>query len=240
MSSLTTVLNRRGGKLGLVLIVVLLSLGGALGALTIYRRQTSPRYLVWRNSSNAESTDVQDQRPLRERARDARQYKVTERPPDLSPFTNLDEVTRGSAAIVIATANRNVCSLSPNGKTVTIDYEMKVEHSYKGSLTPGQEISVSLPGGLTKFADGTSAEIKTPWFKKMMNGKTYLLYLSANENRPFTITGGPRGLFEIPTDATSRLVASHSMIDGDPMRNYNQMDVLVFLREVKQAVTRAK
>jgi hypothetical protein len=117
---------------------------------------------------------------------------------------------------------------------------MKVEHSYKGNLAAGQTISVSLPGGLTKFADGTSAEIKTPWFKKMINGKTYLLYLSANENRPFTITGGPRGLFEIPTDATNRLVTSHRMIEGDPMRNYNELDVIVFLREVKQAVTRSK
>ena len=240
MSRLTTVLNRHGVKIGLVLILVLLSLGGALGALSIYRRQTSPRDFVWRNSSNAESTDVQDQRPLRERAREAKQYMGTERPPDLKSFNNLDDVTRKSDAVVIATANRNVCSLSPNGKTVTIDYEMKVEHSYKGSLTPGQAISVSLPGGLTKFADGTSAEIKTPWFKKMMNGKTYLLYLSANQNRPFTITGGPRGLFAIPTDDTNRLVTSHSMIEGDPMRNYNEMEVIAFLREVKQAVTRTK
>ena len=175
MSRLTTVLNRHGVKIGLMLILVLLSLGGALGALSLYRRQTPPRQLVWKNSTNAESTDVQDQRPLREKARDAGQYKVTERPPDLSSFNNLDEVTRRSAAVVIATANRNVCSLSQNGKTVTIDYEMKVEHSYKGSLTPGQTISVSLPGGLTKFPDGTSAEIRTPWFKKMINGKTYLL-----------------------------------------------------------------
>jgi len=240
MSRLTTVLNRHGIKIGLVLILVFLSLGGALGALSIYRRQTSPRQLVWRNLSTAESTDMQDQRPLRERARDAGQYKATERPPDLSAFNQLDDVTRKSTAIVIATANRNVCSLSPNGKTVTIDYDMKVEHSYKGSLTPGQAISVSLPGGLTRFPDGTSAEIKTPWFKKMMNGKTYLLFLNANENRPFTITGGPRGLFEIPTDTTTRLVTSHSMIERDPMRNYNDMDVIVFLREVKQAVARTK
>lgn len=74
----------------------------------------------------------------------------------------------------------------------------------------------------------------------MMNGKTYLLYLSANENHPFTITGGPRGLFSIPTDATNRVVTSHSMIEGDPMRNYSEMDVIAFLREVKQAVSRAK
>lgn len=240
MSSLTTVVNRHGVKIGLVLMLVLLSIGVALGALSVYRRQTSPRELVWRASSNAESTDQQDQRPLREKARDAGQYKTVERPPDLRLFNNLDDVTKGSAVIVIATANRNVCSLSPNGKTVTIDYEMKVDHSYKGTLTPGQAITVSLPGGLTKFPEGTSAEVKTPWFKKMMNGKTYLLYLNANENRPFTITGGPRGVFQIPTDDTNRLVTSHSMIENDPMRNYNEMDVTVFLREVKQTVARTK
>lgn len=240
MSSLTTVLNRHGVKIGLVLVLVLLSLGGAVGALTVYRRQASPRQLVWRTSSNTRTTHLQDQRPLREKARDVGQYRGTELPPDLSLFNNLDDVTRGSAAIVIATANRNVCSLSQDGKTVTIDYEMKVEHSYKGRLSPAHTISVSLPGGLAKFPDGTSAEIKTPWFKKMINGKTYLLYLSANENRPFTTTGGPRGLFEIPTDATNRLVTSHSMIEGDPIRNYNEMDVIVFLREVKQAVIRTR
>ncbi len=47
-------------------------------------------------------------------------------------------------------------------------------------------------------------------------------------------------MFEIPTDATTRLVTSHSMIEGDPMRNYNEMDVIAFLREVKQAVTRTR
>lgn len=238
MSSLTTVLNRHGVKIGLVLVLVLLSLGVALGALSFYRRQNSPRQLVWRASPNAESPDVEDQRPLRDKARDARQYKTTERPPDLRGFITLEDVTKGSAAIVIASANRNVCTLSPNGQTVTIDYEMKVEHSYKGTLTPGQAITVSLPGGLIKFPDGSSAEVKTPWFKKMMNGKTYLLYLNGNENRPFTITGGPRGVFEIPTGETNRLVTSHSMIEGDPMRNYNEMDVRVFLREVKQTVSR--
>jgi hypothetical protein len=50
----------------------------------------------------------------------------------------------------------------------------------------------------------------------------------------------PRPQKEVATDATNRLVTSHSMIEGDPMRNYNEMDVIVFLREVKQAVSGTK
>ena len=74
----------------------------------------------------------------------------------------------------------------------------------------------------------------------MLNGGTYLLFLSRQPDSTWTPTGGPRGLFEIPTTTANRKVTSHTLIDGDPMRAYDGMEVTDFHRALKEALTRGK
>lgn len=94
---------------------------------------------------------------------------------------------------------------------------------------------MSLPGGKVRFADGSTAEIRTAWFKKMQNGKTYALFLSPGSGSGFVTTGEAQGLFEIPTTEGDQSVKTHSGIPRDSVGKYQGTDVKTFLRELRQA-----
>ena len=49
-------------------------------------------------------------------------------------------------------------------------------------------------------------------------------------------TGGPQGIFEIPTTSITWAVKSHTMVPTDPMLKYNGMNVKDFFKELRQAV----
>ena len=88
-----------------------------------------------------------------------------------------------------------------------------------------------------KAKDGTTAEVKTPWFKKMQHGSAYALFLTEGD-RPgtFATTGVAQGVFGIPTTAEDRTVKVHSGLLMDFVWKYQGMNVYVFLKELKQAV----
>jgi hypothetical protein len=206
---------------------------------SVYGQPSPQRQFTWKSPPDRADDNLKDRRPLKDKAKNNGRYVATEYPPTLTRFNTLDALARSADAIVIAKAIDNASRISSDGMTVTTDYQLKVEHGYKGKLAEGGSISVSLPGGLTRFSDGSSAEIRTPWFRKMVNGRTYLLFLNRRGNR-WSVTGGPRGLFEIPTTEGYRNVTSHSLMENDPMRAYNDTEVIQFLRAVKQSAKRAR
>lgn len=221
-------------KLILILACVGVSLGVVIVSRALYRQVRAPQKLYWKKS-NAEIDNLKDPRPLAEKARQGGRYVATEYPPDLRHFNSLTELASGSDAVVIGKAISNSTDLDPSGRTLRIDYAVKIEHVYKGLLTTGETTAVSLPGGIKRFADGTSAEIHTPWLKKMINGGTYLMFLKRSSDQEWSLVGGPRGLFAIPTTSANRNPTSHSLLENDPMRNYDQLDVVAFLRLVRAA-----
>ena len=189
-------------------------------------------------ASPARPTDTRDDtRLLKERAKGAGRFVVTEksRPP---AYQGLNELAANSSAVVIGTPQDNVCRLTPDGRSITIDYRVSVRHSYKGGLKEGDTITVSLPGGAAVLDDGTRVEVQTPWFKKMQDGKTYALFLSDGGRADFKPTGGPQGVFEIPVTREGRVVKSHSGVQADPIWAYHVMDVFAFLKEVRKAARR--
>jgi hypothetical protein len=91
-----------------------------------------------------------------------------------------------------------------------------------------------------KFNDGSVAEIMTPWFKKMQNGKTYALFLQpGTAEGQFVTTGEAQGVFEIPTTEDDRLVKAHSGIPGNSVRKYDGQDVKTFLGELRRVTGKA-
>lgn len=212
----------------LVTLAFVAVLGLALVSIGASRR---PRTAT-QNGGNAA-----DNRTLKEKAKQARRFVGTEEPNMATRYTDLNQLAGHSSAVVIGTAQQNVCRLSADGKRITIDYSVKLEYVYQGSLKQGNTITVSLPGGSVEFPDGSSAEIQTPWFKKMQEGTTYLLFLNeAAGGRAFVTTGQAQGVFEIPTSEGSRTVKTHTGVMRDPMWKYQNMDVKVFLREVRKAI----
>ena len=93
---------------------------------------------------------------------------------------------------------------------------------------------MSLPGGKVKFEDGTTAEIQTPDFKKMVNGRTYALYLNENrtESDTYELTAGPQGLLELPTDGTR--IKSHARPTDPIAEETKDKNTKEFLNEARK------
>lgn len=148
---------------------------------------------------------------------------------------SLKDVVSGSQLVVIATAESNVCRMSEDGKTVRTIYKVNIEEVLKGQAQPGRKISVSLPGGKVGFPEGGTAEVQTPWFKKMLNNRRYILFLTGKpDGNSFVPTGGPQGVFEIPADGTG--VLSHSGLSKDAMQQYAGKSRQIFVNEIKNAM----
>jgi hypothetical protein len=223
--------NHKLARYFLILLIVLAALGLALANISATKQEAR---------SVSQSRGAASARTLKEKAKQAGKFVGYEQPNDAAAYPGLDQLVGNSAAVVIGIAQQNVCRLSPDGEHISIDYQVKVEYVYKGTVRQGNTITVSLPGGMVHFADGTSAEVRTPWFKKMQQGATYLLFLNqAAADQPFVTTGAAQGLFEIPTTLNSRVVKTHTGVLKDPIWKYNGMDVKAFLKEVRQAVKKA-
>lgn len=170
---------------------------------------------------------------LKQKAKQHGKFVGDEAPP-AAAYAQLAELASDSSDIVIGTAQQNVCRLSKDGKTITTDYQVTLEHKYKGKSHQGTSITVSLPGGLVQFSDGTSAEIRAPWFKKLQQGTTYLFFLNlGSDAQRFVPTGDAQGIFEIPTTKRDRLVKTQSGRLQDPIWRYNKVDVIDFLKQVR-------
>ncbi|MDQ3221317.1 MAG: hypothetical protein M3Q26_11340 [Acidobacteriota bacterium] len=117
--------------------------------------------------------------------------------PDWLRF-DIEMLTKNSHAMIIGVPLRNKGKLSIDGSTVNTVYEVVVYEVIKGNVEQGSVITVALPGGKISFADGITAEIRTPGFRKMKNGKTYALFLNeSNDDGVFNLTAGPQGLLEL-------------------------------------------
>jgi len=180
-----------------------------------------------------------DNRALEEKAKQARHFVGDEAPNMNARFADLEQLSAHSGAVVIGTPQKNVCRLSADGKSATIDYDVKIEYVMKGNLKEADHITVKLPGGSVSFADGSSAEVRTPWFRKMQQGSTYLLFLTETGGaRAYVTTGQAQGVWEIPTTTKTRAVKSHTGIMNDPMWRYQNADVKTFLKEVRKSLNK--
>jgi hypothetical protein len=124
--------------------------------------------------------------------------------PEWREIVSLDVLGRQSKAIVIGKPIRGVTKQSANGREVTINFDVQIQEAIKGNLQPNSTITVSMPGGLIREADGTLHEFRTPRVRKMTPGKVYALFLKAkNPNDDlFTPLQGSQGIYEIPASGT--------------------------------------
>jgi hypothetical protein len=166
-------------------------------------------------------------------------YREIQAPTRTATYQDLADLVRHSTAVIIGTPQNNTPILSSDGKRISLAYSVRVEYVYKGTLREGNTLVVSLPGGRLKFDDGRTAEIQTPWLKKMQNGKTYALFLTqVGANGSFITTGDGQGIFEIPTTPGTNVVQSHSGIVGDAVRKYQGRSVKAFLQELRQVTNK--
>src|SRR2546423_4751406 len=136
------------------------------------------------------SPRMKDGRALKEKAKVSGKF-VSDKAPDRTRiYKDLAELTINSSWVVIATPQTNMSRLTPDGYSININYAMLIEYAYKGSLAEGQTVNVLVPGGKVIFDGGQTAEIRTPWFKKMQNGRSYLLFLKQSPTKDSFVTTG--------------------------------------------------
>jgi hypothetical protein len=149
---------------------------------------------------------------------------------------DLETITKKSAAVVIGTAVSNVSRLSPDGLQITTDYQVQVQEVLKGKGVDAGNIEVSLPGGRVVFEDGTAAQVNVPGFRRMENGKTYVLFLSERgpEYTSFAVTGGPQGIFEVVEGGLS--VKPHGTgLDPLAQKYKVEKEARTFIKEARKA-----
>jgi hypothetical protein len=201
---------------------------------------------------------------LREKAAASGSY-VTYASPSIAPtYNDLNQLVLASTDIITGTAISNQTRLTPDGTFITTDYDVQVASVLYGHLQPGATITVSLPGGFLVFdtpsgvtgsgavsQTQTYAAVRTPWFKKMSNGKQYILFLAAfgtyipgagitgvvsltkQPINHYETAGGPQGVFEITSGG---VVTSNSGRLRDPMWQYNNLPVGTFQTETQVAI----
>ena len=187
--------------------------------------------------TSTKTTSAADDKPLKDRVRKMGNFAAFK---DRSApvYESIAALAYHSTVIAIGEPQDNISKLTTDGLSATIDYTIRVKYVYKGAIGEGDTIKVAVPGGKVKFRDG-NAEVRTPWFKKLDAGKTYLLFLQPSRNtRTFETTGESQGVFEIPTSAGDRTVKSSSGMFGDPIWRYHGMNVQSFLREVRRATSK--
>lgn len=177
---------------------------------------------------------------------------VTYTPISMAPtYPDLETITHLSTAVVTATVAGNHTELSADGNLINVVYTVTIQSVLKGQgVRPGDQIKVSLPGGKYGFKapDGrvVYAEVRTPWFKKMENGKTYYLFLTAASGEAHTAddlnlsvsvvlgtTGGPQGVFEV----ANGVVKSNSGRLRDPAWQYHNLPVTAFVDSIRASLS---
>lgn len=157
--------------------------------------------------------------------------------------TDLEGLTKKSELVVVGTPLDNRCRLTRDGFIINTVYDLQVQEVIKGEgIQPGSRLKVALPGGKVMFHDGATAEIVTPDFEKMIDGRTYVLYLNLRprgdgdlydnpEIVVYDLVAGPQGLLELPADGTK--VKSHAKSGTPVAKETKDKDVYAFLAEAR-------
>jgi hypothetical protein len=211
------------------LIVIALGICG-LGALTRHGQ-------AGQSGSQPQSDDDTLKRVVREQgvegaARLKGHYVAVGNAPCWPSYT-LEMITKNSGLVVVGTPLTNVCKIDSEGDGITTDYQVSVNEAIKGNVARGSVITVSLPGGRVEFPDGTSAEVRVQDFRKMENGKTYVLFLRNGQpgSEKFITTGAAQGLFEIPNDGSG--IKPHGSPINSVCKENQDKPVATFLQQVR-------
>ena len=166
--------------------------------------QTQTQQTNKQENETKELTDAIRRGGLREAARRKGHFVIQIDPTwDWASF-DLESLTKRSTDVVVGQAGEPKAQLNREGDVLTTGYQILVMEPMKGNFRQGNTIEVAMLGGTIEFEDGTSVEVQTPGFERMVKGKKYLLFLTTNKNGSAILlpTGGPQGIFEINGDQT--------------------------------------
>lgn len=221
---------KRGAKYILIAAVIFLIGSVAISIVVVGARQSQTP----REPSPGQIKAALRRGGIREAAKLKKHYEDTFDPNWDWAQLDIEGLTKNSLAVVTGVPMTSSTQLSADGQLIVTNYTFAVQEVLKGDIRPASSIKVSLPGGIIEFGDGTSAELKTPGFDKMENGRTYLLFLSedAPNSGVLVLTAGPQGLFELPLDR--KTVKAHGRPTDPATKEAKNLDGDSFLNNVRQ------
>lgn len=115
---------------------------------------------------------------------------------------DLPSVADRSDLIIRGVVVGRTSSVSEDGAWLVTDHEIQVNELFDGVGTPGEIISLRLPGGRVQFEDGSVAEIPIDEFRGMELGPEYVLFLarsrgSALPKAHYELAWGTQAAFEL-------------------------------------------
>jgi hypothetical protein len=151
-------------------------------------------------------------------------------------YPDLKSLARQSSDILVIVPERNECKLSPDGRDIFTHYDVRVEQKLKGRFNPGDHTFVELPGGRFSWDDGTTAQIVTPYFRKMVNGMRYLVFLQRKAtDKEYTPTGGSQGIVLLKDDGTVVPFAHNPEKHIDQLRSKTHFSLLEDVRSAAES-----
>ena len=157
------------------------------------------------------------------------------RPNNSSLYANIEELSKRTDVIVVGRTVMHRSTLRPDGKFITEDFQVIVQEVIKGDLSTGKVITVSLPGGIYKFPDGTLANVLPRGYKKPEDHTTYVFFLK-NKGAIYQghqLASETQGLFALKDGKVepADLVRDHPVV-----MKYKGMGIANFLGEIHKAV----
>ena len=118
------------------------------------------------------------------------------------PLT-LKELADVSAMIVIGTPHRATCHLTRDGRSIETAFVVDLETIVKGE-GGFSSVTVFTPGGKIGFADGSTAEVKTPGFLRPQMQHRAVWFLKQRAGEGYTLSRGRLGVYDLDLDASRR------------------------------------
>lgn len=204
----------------LIAIIVMVAVSGLIFGLSLSR------------SSGPSKTPV---RSLRELAKTQGRYTAFAQSKSPQQYNDLAALVRDSPTIVTGTIEALAPQLLPPAENfIVTDCRLTVKDTIKGTVRPGETITLRLPGGRVEFDDGTSAEVElTDFLGYPKVGETFIFFLRKKGDSKFSLQGGPQGLFEVSSDAT---IEPQTQAINKLAETYQNMSLKSFLKEIQQEV----
>lgn len=147
------------------------------------------------------------------------------------------QLVEESQLIVIGKPVGNLCIPSADGNEVVTEYKFRTEEVIKGAMPAGNIITIRLPGGVVRQADGTVLNVVSAGFRKMKNTSTYLLFLKGNTNQQLSSLRGPQGIFEFANNSAALIsYGSFAKENFKPGTNEENLNTNEFLGEIRNLV----
>jgi len=97
---------------------------------------------------------------------------------------SLEFLVENSRLIVVGQIRKNRGWLNKPGDLITTDYEVAIERTLKGSVKPGDRITMSVLGGRVGFPGGSWAQVDTPGMTPPFNNQNFVLFLEPSHFDP--------------------------------------------------------